>query len=172
MINPGAIPQFRGDVDVLEVDASSLRTAGQGVREAGSDVHSTWQGLSAFYEAPEAAQLFAATEPVRSRAGDLGGDLEGVAGTLSGYAAEVRPIAQRLEQLQAEASSFVASVQGDDDWREDGAKVDQHNGLLAAVDQQVLALQDAERRAANAINARFGGAPAVPNSLGHDPVIF
>ena len=32
MINPGAIPQFRGDVDVLEVDASSLRTAGQGVR--------------------------------------------------------------------------------------------------------------------------------------------
>jgi hypothetical protein len=146
MINPGAIPQFRGDVDVLEVDASSLRTAGQGVRDAGGDVHSTWQGLSAFYEAPEAAQLFAATEPVRSRASDLGGELEAVAGTLSGYAAEVRPIAQRLEQLQGEASAFVASVQGDDDWREDGAKVDQHNGLLAAVDQQVLALQDAERR--------------------------
>jgi hypothetical protein len=157
MINPGAIPQFRGDVDVLEVDASSLRTAGHGVRDAGGDVHSSWQGLSAFYEAPEAAQLFAATEPVRSRASDLGGDLEAVAGTLSGYAAEVRPIALRLEQLQGEATSFVAGVQGDDDWREDGAKVDQHNGLLAAVDQQVLALQDAERRAANAINARFGG---------------
>jgi hypothetical protein len=157
MINPGAIPQFRGDADVLEVDASSLRTAAHGVRDAGSDVHSTWQGLSAFYEAPEAAQLFAATEPVRSRASDLGGDLEAVAGTLSGYAAEVRPIALRLEQLQGEAASFVAGVEGDDDWREDGAKVDQHNGLLAAVDQQVLALQDAERRAANAINARFGG---------------
>jgi hypothetical protein len=157
MINPGAIPQFRGDADVLEVDASSLRTAAHGVRDAGSDVHSTWQGLSAFYEAPEAAQLFAATEPVRSRASDLGGDLEAVAGTLSGYAAEVRPIALRLEQLQGEAASFVAGVEGDDDWREDGAKVDQHNGLLAAVDQQVLALQDAERRAANA--ERPWGAP-------------
>jgi ppGpp synthetase/RelA/SpoT-type nucleotidyltranferase len=157
VINPGAIPKFQGDVDALEGDASKLEGVGRGVRDTGVDVHSTWQGLAAFYEAPEAARLFAATEPVRSRAGDLGDDVQSVAGTLSSYAAEVRPIALRLEQLRAEATSFVQSVSNDDDWREDGGKVDQHNGLLSQVDQQVLALQDAERTAANAINALFGG---------------
>ncbi|HEV3399119.1 MAG TPA: hypothetical protein VG693_07495, partial [Actinomycetes bacterium] len=157
MINPGAIPKFQGDLDALEGDAATLKGVGQGVRGTGADVHSTWQGLAAFYEAPEAAQLFAATEPVRSRAGDLGDDIGSVAGTLSSYAAEVRPIAARLDALRAEASAFVAEVSGDDDWREDGDKVDRHNGLLIQVDQQVLALQDAERTAANAINALFGG---------------
>ena len=157
MINPGAIPKFQGDLDALEGDAATLKGVGQGVRGTGADVHSTWQGLAAFYEAPEAAQLFAATEPVRSRAGDLGDDIGSVAGTLSSYAAEVRPIATRLDALRAEASAFVAEVSGDDDWREDGDKVDRHNGLLIQVDQQVLALQDAERTAANAINALFGG---------------
>jgi ppGpp synthetase/RelA/SpoT-type nucleotidyltranferase len=157
MINPGAIPRFQGDLDALEGDAATLKGVGQGVRGTGADVHSTWQGLAAFYEAPEAARLFAATEPVRSRAGDLGDDIGSVAGTLSGYAAEVRPIAARLDVLRAEAASFVAEVAADDDWREDGDKVDRHNSLLTQVDQQVLALQDAERTAANAINALFGG---------------
>lgn len=157
MINPGAIPKFQGDLDALEGDAATLKGVGQGVRGTGADVHSTWQGLAAFYDAPEAARLFAATEPVRSRAGDLGDDIGSVAGTLSSYAAEVRPIAARLDALRAEAADFVAGVAGDDDWREDGDKVDRHNGLLSQVDQQVLALQDAERTAANAINALFGG---------------
>ena len=157
MINPGAIPRFQGDVDALEADAGTLKGVGQDVRATGTEVHSTWQGLAGFYEAPEAAQLFAATEPVRSRAGDLGDDVASVAGTLSTYAAEVRPIAARLDTLRAEAAAFVAEVEGDDDWREDGDKVDRHNGLLTQVDQQVLALQDAERTAANAINALFGG---------------
>jgi ppGpp synthetase/RelA/SpoT-type nucleotidyltranferase len=157
MINPGAIPTFQGDLDALEGDAATLKGVGQGVRGTGADVHSTWQGLAAFYDAPEAARLFAATEPVRSRAGDLGDDIGQVAGSLSSYAAEVRPIAARLDALRAEAAAFVAEVAGDDDWREDGDKVDRHNGLLTQVDQQVLALQDAERTAANAINALFGG---------------
>jgi ppGpp synthetase/RelA/SpoT-type nucleotidyltranferase len=157
VINPGAIPRFQGDVDALEADAGTLKGVGQDVRATGAEVHSTWQGLAGFYEAPEAAQLFAATEPVRSRAGDLGDDVASVAGTLSTYAAEVRPIAARLDALRAEAAAFVAEVEGDDDWREDGDKVDRHNGLLTQVDQQVLALQDAERAAANAINALFGG---------------
>jgi ppGpp synthetase/RelA/SpoT-type nucleotidyltranferase len=157
VINPGAIPRFQGDVDALEGDAATLKGVGHGVRATGADVHSTWQGLAAFYEAPEAARLFAATEPVRGRAGDLGDDIGSVAGTLSSYAAEVRPIAARLDGLRAEAAAFVAEVAGDDDWREDGDTVDRHNGLLTQVDQQVLALQDAERTAANAINALFGG---------------
>jgi ppGpp synthetase/RelA/SpoT-type nucleotidyltranferase len=157
VINPGAIPRFQGDVDALEGDAATLKGVAEGVRGTGGDVHATWQGLAAFYEAPEAARLFAATEPVRSRAGDLGDDIGSVAGTLSSYAAEVRPIAARLDALRAEAATFVADVAGDDDWREDGDKVDRHNGLLTQVDQQVLALQDAERTAANAINALFGG---------------
>jgi ppGpp synthetase/RelA/SpoT-type nucleotidyltranferase len=157
VINPGAIPRFQGDVDALEADAGTLRGVGQDLRTTGAEVHSTWQGLAAFYEAPEAAQLFAATEPVRSRAGELGDDVASVAGTLSTYAAEVRPIAARLDALRAEAAAFVAEVANDDDWREDGDKVDRHNGLLTQVDQQVLALQDAERTAANAINALFGG---------------
>jgi hypothetical protein len=157
VIDPGAIPRFQGDVDALEADASTLKGVGQGVRATGADVDSTWQGLAAFYEAPEAARLFAATGPVRSRADDLGDDVVSVAGTLSGYAAEVRPIAARLDALRVEAASFVQNVADDDDWREDGGKVDQHNGLLTQVDQQVLALQDAERTAANAINALFGG---------------
>jgi hypothetical protein len=157
VINPGAIPQFQGDVDTLDGDASTLRTAGQSIRDTGADVHATWQGLSAFYDAPEAATLFAATEPVRTSADELAGDVRSVAGTLSAYAAEVRPVAEQLRQLQADAYEFVAAAGADDDWRKDGDKVNQHNELLTAVDAQVLALMEAERRAANAINALNGG---------------
>jgi hypothetical protein len=157
MIDPGAIPQFSGDCDVLDGDASALRGVARDVASTGASVDSTWQGMSAFYDAPEAAQLFAATAPIRTRTADLGADVEVVAGALSTYATEVRPIAARLASLQGDAASFVAEARADEDWREDGDKVDAHNGLLRAVDEQVAALMAAERTAANTINALFGG---------------
>jgi hypothetical protein len=157
MIQPDAIPQFAGDCDALDGDASALGTVGRDVAATGAGVDSTWQGMASFYDAPEAAALFAATAPVRAASAAFGADVEAVAGTLHAYAAEVRPIAARLGALQGEARQFVADAQGDDDWREDGDRVDAHNGLVRQVDEQVAALMAAERTAANAINALFGG---------------
>ncbi|MFF4320588.1 hypothetical protein, partial [Streptomyces sp. NPDC001568] len=62
-INPCTIPQFTGDLAALESDRAKLDSAAGTFRDAGSNVDAEFQGLSAFYTAPEAAQLFATTKP-------------------------------------------------------------------------------------------------------------
>uniref|UniRef100_UPI001E28F0C3 hypothetical protein n=1 Tax=Streptomyces blattellae TaxID=2569855 RepID=UPI001E28F0C3 len=61
MIQPGQIPQFTGDLAQLETDHAALRRDAGDVRRTGGDVHAQFQGLSAYYTAPEAEQLFATT---------------------------------------------------------------------------------------------------------------
>ncbi|MGW1543863.1 hypothetical protein ACWCPM_27110, partial [Streptomyces sp. NPDC002309] len=92
MINPEQIPQFTGNLAQLELDHAALRKDAGGVRDAGSDVHSRFQGLSAYYRAPEAERLFATTKPVMDRADGFADGLETVSGALSSYAAEIRPL--------------------------------------------------------------------------------
>ena len=92
MITPGAIPQFTGDLGQLEKDYAGLRADAGHVRSTGSDVHTRFQGLSAYYRAPEAEKLFASTKPVQDRADAFADDLEKVATALSDYASEVRPL--------------------------------------------------------------------------------
>jgi len=157
MINPGEIPQIPGDIEAVAAHAATLKSQGKEFGDTGSDVHSTWQGLSAFYSAPEAAQLFAATGPVKQKSVAVGADVTAVGAALATYADEVRPIKARLASLHSEAEAFVKSVRDDDDWRKDGDKVNQHNGLLSDVNGQVAAWMAAQRTCANAINALFGG---------------
>jgi hypothetical protein len=83
VIKPGEIPQFTGDLDQLEIDHADLKKDAGNVRKTGGDVHSQFQGLSAYYTAPEAEQLFATTKPVQDRADAFAGDLETVSSALS-----------------------------------------------------------------------------------------
>lgn len=167
MIDPENIPQFTGDLEQLESDASGLKADGGNIAKTGKGIHSSFQGLSAFYDAPEAERLFATTKPVADTAETFGGDLETVASALSEYAHEVRPIATKLEQLKIEATTFVADVKSDDDWQDnwkyDGDKVSRNNDLLHQVDAAVAAFWEAERKAANRIDKIFHGTQYVAN---------
>ncbi len=157
MINPDEIPVFTGNVETLRSAAASLKTTGGQITSTGASVHNTWQELSGFYRAPEAAQLFGATAPVRDRARAFGEEVVKVGIALATYADEVEPIAKKLKQLKTDAVNLKRELDQDEDWREDEDKVNRHNNLLTSIDAQVLALQAAERKAANAINALFGG---------------
>ncbi|GAA3924415.1 hypothetical protein [Actinoplanes auranticolor] len=175
VIKPDAIPQFSGDLGAVETQATALNAAGSDFRLTGQEVHSTWQGLSAFYEAPEAATLFGATVRVRNDADTVSDDVQEVASALTQYVQVMRPIVARLSALQSEARTFVAGIDGDDDWRSDEGKVNQNNDLIRQVDTQLAAMMAAERQAANRINRLFGGTQWVvgdgsgnPNAYGFD----
>ncbi len=112
MIQPDQIPQFTGNLPQLETDHAALKKDAGNVRKTGEDVHSKFQGLSAYYTAPEAEQLFATTKPVKDRADTFADDLETVSSALSSYATEIRPLVDKLKQLKADATTFVTSGQG------------------------------------------------------------
>ncbi|HWR47015.1 MAG TPA: hypothetical protein VN327_05270, partial [Pseudonocardiaceae bacterium] len=156
-IDPGGIPTIPGDMDALAGHAAALRGVGSDFATTGQRINTTWQGLGGVYLAPEVGQLLAATAPVQMISASVSADIGTVAGALAGYAAEVRQIQAELASLRSQAGEFVASVAGHDDWTSDGGKVDRNNQLISAVDAQVAAFFDAQRRCANAINALYGG---------------
>jgi len=156
-INTAEIPQIDGDLDVVDAAGGSPKTAGTGFADTGSDVHTTWQGLSGVYKAPEVGELLAATAPVSADSSTIGSDVRSVGSALSAYASEVRPIKAELERLRTEAVAYNATIEGDDEWTKDEDLVNQKNGLLKSVNAAVAAWQAAERTCASAINATFGG---------------
>ncbi|MGW3890988.1 hypothetical protein ACWD69_20070 [Micromonospora chokoriensis] len=157
MINPGEIPQIPGNMELLATHAQTIKTTGVDFANTGQAVDTTWQGLAAVYEAPEAAQLFAASGPIRTVSASVGEDVQAVGTALATYASEVKEIKAQLAALKGQAEQFVASTNGDEDWREDEGKVDTHNGLISAVNTQVAAFFEAQRKCANTINALYGG---------------
>ena len=157
MIDPQEIPEFTGDLEQLEKDYGSLKKDAGNIRSTGADVHSQFQGLSAYYHAPEAETLFASTKPVSDRSDTFATDLETVSSALSGYATEIRPLVAKLKQLKTEATEFVASVKGDDDWEYDGDKVDKHNRIRDDITAAVAAFWAAERTCHNEITALWHG---------------
>ncbi|MFD9863364.1 hypothetical protein [Streptomyces alboflavus] len=157
MIEPGGISKFTGNFEQLDKDISALRSDAIGIRNSGSDVHSRFQMLGAYYVAPEAHDLFASTQPVMDGADSFATDLESVADALETYAAEARPLAKRLEALRVEAAAFVKDVEGDDDWTYDGDKTDRSNELRDQVSETEAAFRAAERRAAGKISALVNG---------------
>jgi hypothetical protein len=156
MIDPGGIPQYHGEPAQIIAQAQALRSGADTFAATGQDVHGTWQGLGGVYTAPESGQLLSATQQVADRSAALAGDVDGVAAALVAFAETMTPIKARLRQLAGEARAFVASVAGDDDWAEDGDKVDRHNAMLSEVGSLVAEWQAAERACANAIHAAFG----------------
>ena len=161
MISPEQIPQYTGDLTQLEKDYGDLRTDASHLRSTGADVHSQFQGLSAYYKAPEAEQLFASTKPVKDRADGFATDLETVSSALSSYATEIRPLVSKLAELKTKATTFVNSVKDDDDWEYDGDKVEEHNGIRDDITATVAAFWAAERTCHNKITAIFGGTQMV-----------
>ncbi|MFF5185211.1 ADP-ribosyltransferase [Streptomyces sp. NPDC000345] len=161
MIKPEEIPQFTGDLAQLELDHAALTKDAGHVRDTGKDVHTQFQGLSAFYHAPEAEQLFGTTKPVQDRADDFATDLETVSSALSSYATEIRPLVSKLKELKTKAQTFVDSVKDDDEWEYDGDKVDEHNQIRDDITATVAAFWAAERTCHNKITAIWGGTQMV-----------
>ncbi|MDG9716423.1 hypothetical protein [Streptomyces sp. DH24] len=161
MIKPGEIPQFTGDLAQLEKDYGDLKKDAGNIRDTGVDVHSQFQGLSAYYQAPEAEKLFATTKPVKDRADGFADDLEKVSSALSEYATEVRPLVDKLKQLKTDAAAFVDSVKDDDEWEYDEDKVGEHNQLRDDITATVAAFWAAERTCHNKITALWGGTQMV-----------
>ncbi|MGW1748085.1 hypothetical protein ACWCRD_21265 [Streptomyces sp. NPDC002092] len=167
LIDPSGIPHFIGDLATLDTDVMLLTADAGQFRASGSDVHTEFQGLAAFYSAPEAEQLFATTLPVKQKSDAFADDLEKVATALSEYSFEVQPLVQKLDALKADATVFVNSVTGDDDWRKDQDKVDHNNDLWHDVNHTVAAFQAAERTAYNKIMALIGGAGLTADDGSH-----
>ncbi|MER6572959.1 protein phosphatase [Streptomyces sp. NPDC001093] len=167
LIDPSGIPHFIGDLDTLDTDVMLLTADAGQFRASGSNVHTTFQHLSSFYSAPEAEQLFSTTLPVKTKSDAFADDLERVAGALSDFSLEVQPLVKKLDSLKAEATAFVNSVAGDDDWRKDHDKVDHNNDLWHDVNHTVAAFEAAERKAYNKITALIGGSPLIADDGSH-----
>ncbi|MEV4431736.1 hypothetical protein [Streptomyces sp. NPDC049585] len=172
LIVPSGIPQFTGNVDTLVSDAKTLTSDAKLFRDSGASVHSTFQGLSACYKAPEADRLFATTAPVATKSSAFASDLEKVSGALSTYATEIRPLAKKLGDLRDEAVAFVESVQGDNHWRRDKKKVEHNNSLWHSVNATVAAFHDAERACHDKIVALVGGEKLVVDDGSHKPNMY
>ncbi|MFS2295313.1 MAG: hypothetical protein FWJ90_21880 [Actinomadura sp.] len=78
------------------------------------------------------------------------------------FAGEIRPLITRLKNLKSDAQKFRSDIAGDDDWREDEDKVNEHNQLNDDVLAAVAQYQEAERECANKITGIFGGTKFVP----------
>ncbi|MFJ8390345.1 hypothetical protein ACIQ9Q_38765, partial [Streptomyces sp. NPDC094438] len=164
-IVPSGIPQFTGDLDSLDIDTLLLSTEAGAFRDAGAGIHSNFQGVAAFYQAPEADQLFATTAPVAAKTATFADSLEKVSGALSAYSQQVRPLAKKLEDLQHQASAFTASIEGDDHWRRDETKRDRNDGLKNEVQATLQAFYEAEITCHNKITALVGGTTLVLGKL-------
>lgn len=167
MISAKDIPHFTGDLERLEQHASGLRAHAGALRQAGSVAHSKFQGLGAFYHAPEAERLFASTAPVRDRSDLFASKVETVAGALDDYVAAVRPIIARLDHLRTRVVDFAASLKTDsgeidDEWTQDQDKIDQHAALWSEVGRAQADFTAAETAASNKITALVDGTQYVP----------
>ncbi|MFF9479238.1 hypothetical protein [Streptomyces sp. NPDC014733] len=156
-VDPAEVPVFTGDLGLLESKVKSLSHSAPKVKTAGSDVHTSFGGLSAFYKAPEAEQLFAVTKPVADKAHDVSTDIRTIAGALGTYAHEIAPLVKQLDQLKRDAADFRHKVAGDDDWREDGDLTDENLSRRNKIAEVWAAFQAAERDCHAKIVALVGG---------------
>jgi uncharacterized protein YukE len=172
LIDPAQIPQFVGDLDQLETAAQGLKADGGNISKTGGDIHTKFQGLSVYYEAPEAEQLFATTRPVQQAANTFGDSLATVADALTEYAHTVRPIARQLQDLQRRATDFRKSIEGHPHWRSNGDRVKEHNDLWAEVNAAVSAFETAARTAADKIDKIFNGTQYIADDGSHKPNMY
>ncbi|MCK7626953.1 hypothetical protein MUU72_28310 [Streptomyces sp. RS10V-4] len=157
-VDPSEVPVFTGDLDLLEAKVKSLSNGGSKVATAGSDVHKSFGGLSAYYKAPEAEQLFGVTKPVADKAREVGHDARVIAGALGTYASEIRPLVKQLQQLKQDAAAFRHKVDSsDDDWREDSDLTDENLARRNKIAEVWAAFQAAERDCHAKIVGLVGG---------------
>ncbi|MFJ3879139.1 hypothetical protein ACIPW5_16915 [Streptomyces sp. NPDC090077] len=158
-VNPCTVPTFTGDLEALEHDYAAITAAAGTFRDAGANVDSEFQGLSAFYSAPEAAQLFATTQPVRTDSDFFADQMDAAAKALGEYVSEARPIAARLKELQARAAAFSDKISGDEHWKDDKKKTDENSRLISEISAAVAAFWAAEKTCADKLRALHGEPP-------------
>jgi hypothetical protein len=161
------IPEFTGNLEQLELDAADIAFDGMSVGAAGLLIDANFNLLEPFYKAPEADQLFATTAPVAATGNDLYTELNTVSKALLDYAAEVRPLVDRLNTLREEAAAFERQVAGDDDWVADGDLIEENTNRRNAVNAAWSAFQAAEVACHNKIIALIGGEPLVVDDGSH-----
>ncbi|UUU32854.1 hypothetical protein JIX56_24910 [Streptomyces sp. CA-210063] len=157
------IPEFTGNLEQLETDAGDIAFDGMAVGAAGLLIDANFNQLAPFYKAPEADQLFATTAPVAAAGYDLQTELGTVSKALLDYAAEVRPLVDKLNSLREEAAAFERRVADDDEWVADGDLIDENTARRNAVNAAWTAFQAAELACYNKIVALVGGEPLVVN---------
>lgn len=170
-IDPAGIPHFTGNLDEVENSATGVHTAAKELAEHGHGVHSTFQGLSAYYQAPEAEKLFSSTHTIPAEADALKGELFTVSTALEDYATAVRPIVRRIEHIRAQAVTFAASVEGDDDWHKDADKVSRNSGLRSDLAAALEDFATAQNDCANKISALVGGHHYMLNPTGDQALV-
>ncbi|MGD3111547.1 hypothetical protein [Streptomyces sp. YGL11-2] len=157
-VDPFEVPVYTGDLDLLEAKVKALSHGGPKIETAGSDVHKSFGGLSAFYKAPEAEQLFGVTKPVADKAREVGHDARVIAGALGTYTREIRPLVKQLQQLKQDAADFRHKVDSsDDDWCEDGDLTDENLARRNKIAEVWAAFQAAERDCHAKIVGLVGG---------------
>lgn len=149
----------------LEFRAGRLRANAVLLAESGHDVKSAWAGLAACYSAPESETLLSVVDPVPADGDTVESGMDRAATALEDFAEEVRGIKERWTTLTADANAFLASIEGDDDWRKpdtwsgewwtggESPKVAEHQALLDRADALRREYEAAEVVCANAINA-------------------
>ncbi|MEU5367832.1 hypothetical protein ABZ362_02365 [Streptomyces sp. NPDC005951] len=158
------IPVFTGDLALLDATVKELTKDGAKIATAAGDIHSSFGGLQAFYQAPEADQLFATTKPVADRGTALKSDLATITGALGTYSDEAYPLVEKLRQLKRDAGAFLVKVNADDTWREDGDLVEENNNRRNEIAETWAAFQAVERACYNKIIAMVpGGKPLTTN---------
>ncbi|MFJ1818774.1 hypothetical protein ACIQGT_04255 [Streptomyces sp. NPDC093108] len=156
-VDPVGIPVFTGDLALLDTKVTELSGHGAAVATAASDVHSSFGGLSAFYKAPEAEQLFATTAPVAATGQALSSDLRVIAGALGTYSDDAFPLVEKLKELKRDAVAFRVKAEADDKWREDGDLVEENNRRRGEIAEVWTAFQEVERACHAKIVALVGG---------------
>ncbi|MFJ3277948.1 hypothetical protein [Streptomyces halstedii] len=153
------IPVFTGNLATLDVKVTELSSAAETVATTTGDVHSSFGGLHAFYQAPEAEQLFATTKPVVDTGQTLKSDLTAISRALSTYSDEVHPLVEKLKAIKRDAGAFLVKINADDKWREDGDLIDENNHRRDEIADTLSAFQDAEIACYNRIVALVCGVP-------------
>ncbi|MEL5960428.1 hypothetical protein AADR41_37700 [Streptomyces sp. CLV115] len=156
-VDPVGIPVFTGDLALLDTKVTELSGHGATIATAASDVHSSFGGLSAFYKAPEAEQLFATTRPVAATGLSLSSELCVIAGALGTYSDDAFPLVEKLKELKRDAVAFRVEAEADDKWREDGDLVEENNRRRGEIAEVWAAFQEVERACHAKIVALVGG---------------
>ncbi|MFJ3518620.1 MULTISPECIES: hypothetical protein [unclassified Streptomyces] len=149
-----------------------ISSGGAAVSTKASDVHTSFGGLQAFYQAPEADQLFATTKPVQDLGLKLSSDMCTIAGALGTYSRDAAPIIKKLEALRAEAQAFRAKTEKEDKWAEDGDLIDENLERRNKVAEVWEEFHEVERAAHAKIVALVGGKPLRVNDGSNAPDMY
>lgn len=169
VLDPAQFPGASLDPESVRSAADDLIRSAEEVRQGGSDVLAEWRHLAQHYEAPEGYRLLHVMDPVEHQSRWFADDLDRVAAALHEYADEVTSVLDMRRIATIDAESFLSTIAGNADWRQDQALVDKHMELLRFVNEAQVALWDAERRCANAIRARYGALALRVSSGADDP---